>query len=239
MALKEKNLISDGWRRPLTVWGYLIFFVWSVALAILIAGINLLALLGVVIAFSAFFCEGGLRPARRRGFWFLVASALALSPFFIGDKDVSLFGLGLSYQGFWVGLWMALRGVSIMLAMNAFSSAVSIAEVARLFEWAGLKGLGFAIGVAFNMLPTIRETMDTLYQAIRLRGGFSRQRLDTLKTLTMAVVINSLRHGDQIVDAAQARAFNPERRRRKTLYPTLADLALGIGLLFGAWILTG
>jgi energy-coupling factor transporter transmembrane protein EcfT len=212
--------------------------VWAVVLAILAPGVRVFVVVGLVVAFSALFCKGGLRPLRRWAFWFLVASALALSPFFIGDKDVSLFGLGLSYQGFWVGLWMALRGVSIMLAMNAFSNAVSITEVARLFEWAGLKGLGFAIGVAFNMLPTIRETIDTLYQAIKLRGGFRRKRLTTVRTLAIAVVVNSLRHGEEIVNAAEARAFDPKRHRAELPSPTWADLALGIGLLLGVWILT-
>ncbi len=239
MVPKEERLISDGWRRPLTVWGYLIFLAWSVALAILIAGIKLLALLGVVIAFSAFFCEGGLRPVRRWRFWFLIASTLVLGTLFIGDKGFSLLGLELSPQGFSIGLGMALRGVVIMLVVTTFSNAVSLVEITHLLEAVGLKGLGFALGTAFNMVPTIQETIDSVYQAIRLRGGFRRGRLATLKTLTMAVVVTSLRHGDEIVDAAQARAFNPDQRREKTLYPTLADLALGIGLLFGAWILTG
>ncbi len=233
-----ERITFSGRRKVFGIWGHLAFLVWAVVLAILAPGVRVFVVVGLVVAFSALFCKGGLRPLRRWAFWFLVASALALSPFFIGDKDVSLFGLGLSYQGFWVGLWMALRGVSIMLAMNAFSNAVSITEVARLFEWAGLKGLGFAIGVAFNMLPTIRETIDTLYQAIKLRGGFRRKRLTTVRTLAIAVVVNSLRHGEEIVNAAEARAFDPKRHRAELPSPTWADLALGIGLLLGVWILT-
>jgi len=238
MIWREKGLLSDR-RRPFTLWGYLIFFVWSIALAIFLQGIGLFFLLGITVAFSAIFCEGRVRPIRRWGFWFLIASTLMLSTLFIGDKEFSLLGLGLSPQGFWVGLGMALRGVVIMLAMTTFSDAVSVVEITHLFEAVGLKGLGFALGVAFNMVPTIQETIDTVYQAIRLRGGFHRQRLATLKTLAMAVVINSVRHGDEIVDAAQARAFNPDRRRKELPYPTWADLALGMALLSGVCILTG
>ncbi len=239
MIPQEENLICDRWRRPLTLWGYLIFFVWSVALAILLQGIRPLVLLGVVIAFSAFFCESGLRPVLRWRSWFLIASTLALSALFIGDKDFSLVGLRLSLQGFWIGLGMALRGVVIMLVMTTFSNAVSVVEITRLLEAVSLKGVGFALGTAFNMVPTIQETIDSVYQAIRLRGGFRRGRLATLKTLAMAVVVNSLRRGDEIVDAAQARAFNLERHGADFPSPTLADLALGIGLLLGAWILIG
>lgn len=237
MIWREKGLLSDR-RRPFTLWGYLTFFVWSVTLAILLQGRRPLVLLGVVIAFSVLLSEGGFRPIRRWGFWFLIASTLMLSTLFIGDKEFSLLGLGLSPQGFWVGVGMALRGVVIMLAMTTFSNAVSVVEITHLFEAVGLKGLGFALGVAFNMVPTIQETIDTVYQAIKLRGGFHRQRLTTLKTLAIAVVINCLRHGDEIVDAAQARAFNPERHRAELPCPTWADLALGIGLLSGVWILT-
>ena len=234
-----EKIAFSGRRTVFGIWGHLAFLVWAVVLAILASGMRVFVLLGVVIAFSALFCKGSLRSLCRRRFWFLIASTLLLSPLFIGDKDFSLLGLGFSRQGFWIGLGMALRGVVIMLAMTTFSNAVSVVEITHLFEAAGLKGLGFALGTAFNMLSTIQETIDSVYQAIRLRGGFRRERLATLKTLAMTVVINCLRHGDEIVDAAQARAFNPKRHRAELPSPTVADLALGIAMLSGVWILTG
>jgi len=213
------------------VWGYLSFLIWAVVMAILAPGARGLLLLGLVVVFCAFFCAGSLRLVRRPEFWLLIASALLLSPFFIGEKDVTLWGLNLSRQGFWTGLWMTVRALSIALAFNGFASAVSVAEMSALFEGAGLKGLGFALGVAFNTLPTIQEIIGDSFTAMRLRGGFRRDRLGSLKKLLVTIVAGSLRRGEEIVDAAEARAFDPTRSQDVMAIPTRADVVLGISLL--------
>ena len=226
--------------RTVGTWGHLAFLVWAIVLGILAPGTRLLFVLGFVIVFSALFFPGGLRPVRRLEFWFLVASAVLLSPFLIGEKDLSLFGLSLSSQGFWAGLWMALRAVSVALAVGGFAYAVSVDEIARLFEVAGLKGLGFAVGVAFNLLPALEQTARNAYEAMRLRGGFQRERPQALKMLLVAIVVNALRRGDEVVEAAEARAFRPDGPRREPLPLGRADLALivvliALGACFLAW----
>lgn len=207
-------------------WGHLAFLIWAIVLAMLAPGARVIIVLGFVVAFSALFFQGGLKPVRRLEFWFVVASALLLSPFLIGEKDLSLFGLSLSRQGFWTGLWMALRALSVALAVGGFAYAVSVDEIARLFEAAGLKGLGFAVGVAFNLLPTLEETARNAYEAMRLRGGFQRERLRALRMLLVTVVVNALRRGDEVVEAAEARAFRPGGPRQEPLPLSRADLAL-------------
>ncbi|MBM4467481.1 MAG: energy-coupling factor transporter transmembrane protein EcfT [Chloroflexi bacterium] len=226
--------------RAVGTWGHLAFLVWAIVLGILAPGGRLLLVLGLVAVFSALFFQGGLRPIRRLEFWALVASAVLLSPFLIGEKDLFLCGLSLSRQGFWAGLWMALRALSVALAVGGFAYAVSVDEMAWLFEMAGLKGLGFAVGVAVNMLPTLEETARNAYDAMRLRGGFQRERLQTLRMLLVTVIVNALRRGDEVVEAAEARAFRPDGPRREPLPLGRADLiliavlmALGVGLL--AW----
>lgn len=226
----------------LGVWGYLGFLVWAVVLAILALEARVLIVLGMVVAFSALFCASSLQLICRRGFWVLIASALLLSPFFIGEKDMALWGLRLSRQGFWTGLWMTARALSIALAFNTFACAVSVAEVSALFEGAGLKGLGFALGVAFNALPTIQETMENAFTALRLRGGFRRDRFRALKMLLVTIIAGSLRRGDEVVDAAEARAFDPTRVQVQPVRPTRADLlfavallGLGFGLVLWPW----
>ena len=167
-----------------------------------------------------------------------MASAVLLSPLLIGEKDFSLFGLSLSGQGFWAGLWMALRALSMALAVGGFAYAVSADEIARLFEAAGLRGLGFAVGVAFNLLPALEETARNAYQAMRLRGGFKRERLRALRMLLVAIVVNALRRGDEVVEAAEARAFRPDGPRREPLPLRRADLALAAVLIaLGAGLL--
>jgi energy-coupling factor transporter transmembrane protein EcfT len=226
--------------RMVGTWGRLAFLVWVIVLGIAAPEAKVVFVLGLVIVFSALFFPAGLKPIRRPEFWFLVASAVLLSPFLIGEKDIFLFGLGLSRQGFWAGLWMALRALTVALAVGGFAYAVSVDEIARLFEMAGLKGLGFAVGVAFNLLPTLEETARNVYEAMRLRGGFRRERLRALRMLLVAIVVNALRRGDEVVEAAEARAFQPDGPRQKPLPPSRADLALaailialGAGLL--AW----
>lgn len=226
--------------RTVGTWGHLAFLVWAIVLSTLASGGRLVLLMGFVIAFSALFFQGGLRPIRRLEFWALVASVVVFSPFLIGEKDASLLGISLSSQGFWAGLWMALRALSVALAVGGFAYAVSADEMSRLFEAAGLKGLGFAVGVAVNMLPTLEETARNAYEAMRLRGGFQRERLRALRMLLVAIVVNALRRGDEVVEAAEARAFRPSGPRQEPLPLGQADLllvavliALGAGFL--AW----
>ena len=200
--------------------------VWAIVLGMVVSEARVIFVLGFVIVFSALFFPSGLKPIRRLEFWFLVASAVLLSPFLIGEKDLSLFGLSLSTQGFWAGLWMALRALSMALAVGGFAYAVSVDEIARLFEMAGSKGLGFAVGVAFNLLPTLEETARNAYQAMRLRGGFRRERLRALRMLLVAIVVNALRRGDEVVEAAEARAFRPDGPRQEPPPLGRTDLAL-------------
>jgi energy-coupling factor transporter transmembrane protein EcfT len=221
-------------------WGHLAFLIWAIVLGILAPEIKIVFVLGFVIVFSAIFFPSGLKPIHRPEFWVLVASAVLLSPLLIGKKDFFLFGLSLSRQGFWAGLWMAVRALSMALAVGGFAYGVSVDETARLFEAAGLKGLGFAVGVAFNLLPALEETARNAYQAMRLRGGFQRERLRALRMLIVTIVLNALRRGDEVVEAAEARAFRPDGPRQEPPPLGRADLALvavlialGAGLL--AW----
>jgi energy-coupling factor transporter transmembrane protein EcfT len=135
---------------------------------------------------------------------------------------------------------MALRATAIIVAVSGFAESVSISELAMLLERAGLKGLGFALGVAVNVLPLLQETATTAFQALRLRGGFRRARLRAMRLLLVTIIVNSLRHADNIICAAEARAFSPERpviRRIKfqrgdvVLVGFLSALLLGVLLL--------
>jgi energy-coupling factor transporter transmembrane protein EcfT len=222
------------------VWGHLAFLTWATVLSMAASEAKLVFVLGFVVIFSTLFFQSGLRPMRRLEFWLLVASGVLLSPFLIGEKDVFLFGLSLSSQGFWAGLWMAVRALSVALAVGGFAYAISVGETARLFEVAGLRGLGFAVGVAFNMLPTLGETARNAYEAMRLRGGFRRERLRALRMLLVTIVANALRRGDEVMEAAEARAFRPDGPRQEPLPLGRTDLVLvavlivlGVSLL--AW----
>jgi energy-coupling factor transporter transmembrane protein EcfT len=222
-------------------WGYLVFLFWTLLLVGLLPDQRVALLLFSVLLFALLTGSDGLRPLRRPRFWTLIISALALGPLMLGEKDLLVWGwLRLSRDGFWMGLWMALRALCLTVAFSVALNALSVSEMARLFETMGLKGLGFALGVALNLLPTLRENATAAYHTLRLRGGFRRRPWQALKLFLITVIANALRHGDDVVNAAAARAFEPTVRRGEPVHFQRADgllaaALLGLGFGFVLW----
>jgi energy-coupling factor transporter transmembrane protein EcfT len=220
----------------LSPWGYLVFLLWTLLLVGLLPDQRLALLLGSVLLFALLTGGGNnerslLRPLRRPRFWTLIISALALGPLVLGEKDLAWGWLRLSRAGFWMGLWMALRALCLTLAFSVALNSLSVSEMARLLETVGLKGLGFALGVALNLLPTLRETSEAAYHTLRLRGGFRRRPWQALKLFLITVIANALRHSDDVVNAAAARAFEPTVRRGEPVRFQRADGLLAVALL--------
>ncbi|MFA5873789.1 MAG: hypothetical protein WC832_07470 [Anaerolineales bacterium] len=90
---------------------------------------------------------------------------------------------------------------------------MDITEMAGLFERAGLQGLGFSLGVAANMLPNLRQSSMNAWHSLRMRGGLRAQWWRGLQLLLLTVLTNALRRSEDIVLAAEARAFRPDRSR--------------------------
>jgi energy-coupling factor transporter transmembrane protein EcfT len=225
-------------------WGYLVFLLWTLLLVGLLPDQRVLLLVGSVLIFALLTGDDGLRPLRRRHFWILILSALALGPLVLGDQeekwDLAWGVLRLSRAGFWMGFWMALRALCLTVAFGVALGALSVSEMARLFETLGLKGLGFALGVALNLLPTFRETSEAAYHTLRLRGGFRHRPWQALKLFLVTVISNALRRSDDVVDAAAARAFEPTVRRGEPVRFQWADgllavVLLGLGCGFALW----
>ena len=188
--------------RP-SVYGYLLLLLWAVAATLALqewrAAWVLAALLAVRLALGA--GEKEPRP-RVRWRWVAILGALLLVPWLLA-------GEGGRWAGFLLGVQMALRGATVLVAAHLFASAVSVAELTALFEGLGARGLGFAVGVAFNLLPTVQEMARTTYHAMRLRGAFRRPGLRVARLFLVTLVSGALRHADEVVAAAEARAFDP------------------------------
>ena len=219
-------------------WGYLVFLLWTLILVGLLPDQRVALLLGSVLLFALLTGGDGLRPLRQPRFWTLILSALALGPLVLGVADCKsatsmlVWGwLRFSRDGFWMGLWMALRAFCLTVAFSVALNALSVSEMARLFETVGLKGLGFALGVALNLLPTLRETSEATYHTLRLRGGFRRRPWQALKLFLITVIANALRHSDDVVNAAAARAFEPTVRQGEMVRFQRADGLLAVVLL--------
>jgi energy-coupling factor transporter transmembrane protein EcfT len=200
----------------------------SLAAPILADGLRIVPACAVAFCLAGMFYPEGLAVLASRRLWLFMGILVSSVTWFWG------FGDGIqatAYEGLWVGLAMALRAVTILVAVAGFAASVSVSELAGLMEKAGLKGLGFATGVAFNMLPIVRATATNAYQAIRLRGGFRRRRMRSLGLLLITVMTNSLRQAEDIVTAAEARAFSTHRTRPLSTRRAQNDFAVAGALL--------
>ena len=129
---------------------------------------------------------------------------------------------------------MTLRAVVILVAADGLSSSVNIVEVAGLLERGGLHGLGFSIGVATNLLPDLRQSSINAWNSLRMRGGLRAHWWRGLQLLFLTVVSNALRHAEEIVLAAEVRAFRPELSRKASIRVGAWDwamVALGVSSL--------
>jgi len=203
----------------------------SIAMGVVAGGVRTALALAAVVACAAMTHPRALRSVANLRVVTLLGLLLIPAAFFGGARDVSVAGVWVSRDGVFLGAQMAARALTILIAIGAFAGSLSIAELSGLLERAGLRGLGFAMGVAINMLPSVTDTATSVYHALRLRGGFVRRRLRGLRLLLVTTVIASLRHAEDIVAAAEARGFAVDRVRPLPLAWRTADLAMVGALL--------
>ena len=214
----------------------------AVALAAATGGARLavaavLTLLGALLLHPA-----GFRVLGRTALWVFLL-LLSLPPLvFTTPRDLALVGgLAVSSDGLLLAAAVVTRATMIAVAAAGFVATVPMRALADAFESCGLRGLGFALGVALHALPLTTRTWTTSARALRLRGGFRTHRVRDLGLLTMSVVGNALRHADEVVEAAQARGFTPGRRQvpppdgwRRDLIWVTAWIGLAAVVLIGA-----
>ncbi len=188
---------------------HLLFLVWTLPLvALLPPDGRLWLVLTAVVLFGMHGNRSGLRLATRPRFWLFLLSIVVIAPFVLGEPELYWGSVGLSRAGLAAGLGMALRAAILMLAFNTTLGALTISQLMALFERAGLRGLGFALGVAVNLTATLQEVVVAAYHTIRLRGGW-RRPVQNAPLFLITVIANALRYGDDVVKSAAARAFDP------------------------------
>jgi energy-coupling factor transporter transmembrane protein EcfT len=181
---------------------------WALLLVALLPDGRLGLLLMTVVAFGWFNQKAGLRVLVKRRFWLFILSTLVVATLILGETDVRWGVVRLSLEGLTLGAWMALRAATLMLAFGVSLGSLSVAQMISLFNGLGLRGLGFALGVALNLGPVLNESVEATYHTMRLRGGL-RRPLRNARLFLITVVANALRYGDDVVKAASARAFDP------------------------------
>jgi len=223
------------WWHPGTL-GHASCLAFALVLAVSASGARLLVTTLLVGVLALAFQREGLRSLASLRIWLFLALLVIPTSFLVGRADVRVWGVALSHEGVATGAQMALRALAIVVAVTGFAATVSVNEAAGLLERAGLKGLGFAFGVAVNMLPTLADTMANAYHAMRLRGGLRRWRLRPMRLLLVTMMANSLRHADDIVNAAEARAFAAGGRRPLPPLWRGFDAVLAAALLVTAFL---
>lgn len=195
----------------LGTYGHLAVFGWLLALVMLQPGGQILISGGLCLVVAVLLYPNALRDTLRLR-WLALLLLLALPPvFFLDAYDASLAGIPYSTEGLLAGGQIAVRFVVVLVAVQGFTGAVDIPTLAGLLERLGLHGLGFSIGVALNLLPSLQQSSRDAWYTLRMRGGLRRQRWRGLQLLVITIVTNALRRAEDIALAAEARAFAPER----------------------------
>jgi energy-coupling factor transporter transmembrane protein EcfT len=191
-----------------SIYGALLFLVSSIAASIILKGVWAVLGLAYVGAWASLMSPDAIHSLKKRRFWFFLVSITVVSVLAMGGEEkVALAGLNLSRAGLSAGFGMALRATTIILATAAFARTASIGGLSALFARLGVGEIGFLLGIAVNLVPLIQHTASSALLAMRLRGGFRRNRIQAAKRLVVTILVNALRHSEDIVCAAEARAF--------------------------------
>ena len=189
---------------------------------------------GICLLVYLVLCPAAFRRLFRMR-WLVVIGILVSSQVVWGSR----LGEGKSaWDGLLAGMQMAARASVILISADSLTSRVNISEVAGLFERVGLRGLGFSLGVAMNLLPALSQSATNAWHSLWMRGGLRRQRWRGLQFLIVTIIANALRRAEEIALAAETRAFSPEKALALPLKTgTLDWLVALVGVLVGLSLL--
>lgn len=207
-----------GWRLgPL---GHLFIFLWALALVLLIPMPKLVYSSALSLIVAALLYPSSFHRILQLRSLFMLA-LLVLPPLFFIEEN-----------GAQVALQIGLRFVVVITAVNGFTQVVDISQIAGILERFGLRGLGFSLGIALNLLPSLQQSSIHAWQSLRMRGGLRHKKWRGLRLLIVTIITNALRRADEIALAAETRAFSPDRCRPVPLPMSLLDgLLLPLGVL--------
>jgi energy-coupling factor transporter transmembrane protein EcfT len=213
---------------------YLAIFAWSLGMVMFAPVERLLLAGGLCFLAAALVYPHSFRRLMRPR-WLVMIVLLALPPlFFLGDLDRTLWIIRYSSEGLASSLQIMLRIIVVLVAVDGFTSSVDIASIAGLLERFGLRGLGFSMGVALNLLPSLQTAAINTWHSLWMRGGLRAQRWRGIRLLLLTIIANALRRTEEIALAAEGRAFSPEQTRAMPLRAGSMDWAV----VSGAVILT-
>jgi len=215
MDLHSVNVaqVRKGRGQLLGTLGHLAIFSWFLGMVMLVPVDKIVATTLICLAVGWLVYPNAMRGVLRLR-WLVWMLLLAVPPlFFLGELDLTLFGVRYSSEGLLAGLQIGMRFVVVLIAVQGFTASVDIPALAGLLERVGLQGLGFTSGVALNLLPYIQQSGLNAWRSLRMRGGLRRNWRQGLRLLVMTVAMNSLRRAEEVALAAEGRAFSPHKAR--------------------------
>lgn len=206
--------------------GRLLSFIAALALATVAAEWRVLGSLALAVVLALLLSRGAILLTAKDKTWPVLALLAVGLGSLIGERDIQLGGVYLSSAGLSMGVQMMVRALTILLAVHTLTTTVSLSTIASVLERVGLRGLGFALGVAVNTLPVAQRNFRDVVTALRLRGGFRRRRLCAARAVLLTTMINTVRNAEDVVAAAEARGFHPSNSRPAHIGWQTGDLAL-------------
>jgi energy-coupling factor transporter transmembrane protein EcfT len=209
--------------------GYLVIFAWSLGMVMFVPAQRLVLAGGLCFLVATLVYPRSFRRLMRTR-WLAMIALLAIPPvFFLGDPDRSLWFIRYSSEGLTSSLQIILRIIVVLVAVDGFTGAVDIASIAGLLERFGLCGLGFSMGVALNLLPSLQSAAINTWHSLWMRGGLRAQRWRGIRLLLLTIITNALRRTEEIALAAEGRAFFPEQTRAMPLRSGSLDRVVAVG----------
>lgn len=148
---------------------------------------------------------------------------------FTPGKPLPFFPVGsllISYEGLLLGIVQIWKFLLLLVAASLLTMTTTQAELTggleRLLRPVKIFGISshdiaMLIGLALRFIPTLQNEMRNVKDAQLARGAdFNSRRLSgKIKAagfLTLPLLINIVRHSDELVDAMEARGYKPGRR---------------------------
>jgi len=210
---------------------YLAIFTWSLGMVMLAPAQYLLLAGGLSLLVAAVVYPRSFRRVMRLR-WLMMIAIFSLPPLFVlGDLDRSLWGIPYSSQGLVGSLQILVRIIVVLIAVDGFTNSVDISSIAGLLERFGLRGLGFSMGVALNLLPSLQAATVNTWHSLWMRGGLRKQRWRGIRLLLLTIITNALRRTEEIALAAEGRAFCPEQCRTLPLQVGSWDRIILVGAI--------
>ena len=193
---------------------FLPVFLFLIALGILSPGkFQILSLAASCLALIIF-DRGAFRELWSPAFWIFIIIIVFISPALLGEKNLSVFGIGYSGQYFTIGIRILMRGLSLYMAILLVTRNVSVERLAKTFERFGFRDLSVTLPIAMNVLPMLRRSVLQTLRIFRARGGFRRNRLKNSEKLFLTIILNTIRTAEEIYQVIEAKKLSHTTGRK-------------------------